>query len=349
MKGYRHLTMHDRNKIAKMRKDGSTMREIAAALHTTAATVCREIQRGTYTYLNGDYIEVSEYIPERSHERYRQNMAAKGAALKIGSDLAYAETLERLIVDDGYSPAAALHEIENHPEKYGEFDTRICRQTLYDYIDKGVFMRLTNRELPFGGARRKTKTKHVRRIKSAPKGDSIEKRPDIINDRAEFGHWEMDTVVSCRGGKACLLVLTERVTRKEIIRKLPDHTAASVVKALDDIERKFGKQFKRVFRSITMDNGSEFSDTEGIERSSYKREKEKRTKTYYCHPYSSYERGSNEKQNQMIRRKLPKGTNFDKVTKKEVEEVETWLNDYPRLILGWRSSGGIFEEAIRGE
>lgn len=188
MKGYKHLTEFDRNKIARMRKEGATMREIGAALHVSAATVCREIKRGTYTYMNADYIEVTEYIPERSQARYRANMAAKGGPLKIGSDRRYAETLEALIADDNYSPEAALHEIENHPEKYGSFETRICRQTLYAYIDKGVFLRLTNKALPFKGSRRKKKTKHVQRAKQQPKGESIEKRPPEIDGRQEFGH-----------------------------------------------------------------------------------------------------------------------------------------------------------------
>lgn len=125
-----------------------------------------------------------------------------------------------------------------------------------------------------------------------------------------------------------------RMTRKEIICLIPDKTAASVVKALDTIERKWGARFPQVFRSITMDNGSEFSDYVGIERSVYKRRESKRTRTYYCHPYCSSERGSNEKQNQMIRRKFPKGTNFDKVTKKNVKAVENWLNKYPPYVAG---------------
>ena len=231
----------------------------------------------------------------------------------------------------------------NHPEKYGSFETRICRQTLYAYIDKGVFLRLTNKALPFKGSRRKKKTKHVQRAKQQPKGESIEKRPPEIDGRQEFGHWEMDLVVSCRGGHKCLLVLTERVTRMEVIRLIRDKSAASVVRALDTMERKWGTRFPQVFQSITMDNGSEFADYIGIERSVYKRCESKRTRTYYCHPYCSSERGSNEKQNQMIRRKFPKGTNFDKVTQKDVEAVESWLNRYPRQLLGWASAGQLFE------
>ena len=324
MKGYKHLTEFDRNKIAKMRKEGAALREIAAALHVSAATVCREIKRGTFTYMNADYIEVTEYIPERSQARYRANMDAKGGPLKIGSDRRYAETPEALIADDNFSPEAALHEIENHPEKYGTFETRICRQTLYAYIDKSVFLRLTNKTLPFKGSPQETENPPY---------------PASAGNLA-IGKY---LVVSCKKGRRCLLVLTERVTRMEMIRLIPDRTASSVVRALDGIERKWGARFPQVFQSITMDNGSEFADYIGIERSVYKRRESKRTRTYYCHPYCSSERGSNEKQNQMIRRKFPKGTNFDKVTKKDVEAVENWLNRYPRQLLGWISAGQLFE------
>lgn len=323
------------------------MRQIGAALHVSAATVCRELKRGTYTYMNADYIEVTEYIPERSQKRYEANLEAKGPGLKIGNHRDYAEKLEELIVDYDYSPSAALHEIEKHPEIYGEFGVRVCRQTLYSYVEKRIFARLTNKDLPFKGARQKKKTKHIRRMKSAAKGDSIEKRPEEVNTRQEPGHWEMDLVVSCRGGHKCLMALTERVTRQEIMRLIPDKSAASVVRAMNTLERKYGKMFPEVFKTITVDNGTEFSNCEGMETSIFKAGGQ-RTKVYYCHPYCSSERGSNEKQNQMIRRKFPKGTNFDRVSPKEVRMVEDWLNRYPRKILGWYSSADLFNQIFGG-
>ena len=323
------------------------MRQIGAALHVSAATVCRELKRGTYTYMNADYIEVTEYIPERSQKRYEANLEAKGPGLKIGNHRDYAEKLEELIVDYDYSPSAALHEIENHPEISGEVGVRVCRQTLYSYVEKRIFARLTNKDLPFKGSRQKKKTKHIRRMKSAAKGDSIEKRPEEVNTRQEPGHWEMDLVVSCRGGHKCLMALTERVTRQEIMRLIPDKSAASVVRAMNTLERKYGKMFPEVFKTITVDNGTEFSNCEGMETSIFKAGGQ-RTKVYYCHPYCSSERGSNEKQNQMIRRKFPKGTNFDKVSPKEVRMVEDWLNRYPRKILGWYSSADLFNQIFGG-
>ena len=323
------------------------MRQIGAALHVSAATVCRELKRGTYTYMNADYIEVTEYIPDRSQKRYEANLEAKGPGLKIGNHRDYAEKLEELIVDYDYSPSAALHEIEKHPEIYGEIGVRVSRQTLYSYVEKRIFARLTNKDLPFKGARQKKKTKHIRRMKSAAKGDSIEKRPEEVNTRQEPGHWEMDLVVSCRGGHKCLMALTERVTRQEIMRLIPDKSAASVVRAMNTLERKYGKMFPEVFKTITVDNGTEFSNCEGMETSIFKAGGQ-RTKVYYCHPYCSSERGSNEKQNQMIRRKFPKGTNFDRVSPKEVRMVEDWLNRYPRKILGWYSSADLFNQIFGG-
>ncbi|MDO4356903.1 MAG: IS30 family transposase [Clostridia bacterium] len=211
------------------------------------------------------------------------------------------------------------------------------------YIEKGVFLRVTNKNLPRRGEK-KGKYQRVRPAR-APRGESIEKRPDEINHRSTFGHWEGDTIVGKRGSKRTLLCFTERMTRKEIIIRLPDKTAASVVKAMDRLERKYGGLFPKVFKTITFDNGSEFADCEGIERSAI-RKGEKRTKVYYCHPYSAYERGSNENQNGIIRRPFPKGTSFDKVTLSQVAAVEDWINDYPRALFGYKSANDMFAECL---
>lgn len=124
----------------------------------------------------------------------------------------------------------------------------------------------------------------------------------------------MDCVEGKKKTKETLLVLSERKARKEIIIKMKDKTTGSVVAALDRLERKYGKLFSKVFQTITVDNGTEFSDVAGLERSCL--HKGKRTTVFYCHPYSSYERGTNENTNGMIRRWFPKGTDFGKVTAK---------------------------------
>ena len=290
MRGYKHLTWHDRLKIDKMHREGAKQVDIAHALHVSEATVSRELRRATYTHLNSDLTTEERYNPEGAQARYDINKTAKGAPLKIGNDHEFAEFIETMIVDKKFSPCAALKEIEVQGL---HFKVTICRATLYKYIDDEVFLRVTNKDLPFQGKRRKHKTRHVHAARVS-RGESIENRPEHINDRSEFGHWEMDLVDGRRGSRSNLLVLTKRQTRQEITRKVPDKTDDSIVAALDELERKYGERFKLIFQSITMDNGSEFADCAGMERSIFGGQ---RTKCYYCHPRNPQERGSNEKQN----------------------------------------------------
>ena len=153
--------------------------------------------------------------------------------------------------------------------------------------------------------------------------------------------------MGCQGGnKDCLLVLTERKTRYEYIFKIPDKSQCSVVKVLDDLERTYGAEnFVKTFKTITMDNGTEFLDMIGVERSALVRD-QKRTIAYYCHPYCSFERGSNENQNKMIRRHIEKGADIAVYSDEEVKRVETWMNDYPRPMFGGLSSREMLEKEI---
>lgn len=184
----------------------------------------------------------------------------------------------------------------------------------------------------------------------APAGESIEQRPEEIDGREEFGHWEGDTVYSGKGKRKttrALLTMTERKTRKEIIIAIPNRKAETVVKALDALERKLGaRRFRAIFKSITFDNGTEFAAAEGLERSCVNK-RLPRTKVYFCHPYSSWERGTNENTNGMIRRRFPKGTNFAAVTNAQIAQAENWINNYPRKILGYKSSEIVFRECLR--
>lgn len=336
---FKHLTKTDRIRIEQQLRDGKEPKEIAEAIGVHISTVYREKKRGEYQHRNSDYTEETRYSSDLGEMKYRANLAAKGPDLKIGKDHKLAEYIERRIADDKLSPAAVLGEIEANGMS---FNTSISVNTLYSYVEKGVFLRLTNKSLPVKG----TKKRHYNNVqeKRAPRGESIEKRPEVIGERSTFGHWEMDTVVSARPGKAAILVLTERLTREEITAKIPDKTAASVVQALDNLELEYGDRFPLLFKTITVDNGSEFADCEGMERSALG--SGTRTKCYYCHPYSSYERGSNENLNKMIRRWLPKGTNFDEVAAEVIEAITEWINNYPRKIFGFLTADRVFQEQM---
>lgn len=338
---YRHLTKSDRLVIDTMLRDGKGKKEIAERIGVHESTIYREEKRGRYVHRNSDWTEEERYSPDIAHQKYRENLKAKGPDLKIGNDQELADYIEGRIANDGYSPEAVLGEIK---QKGMDFKTTISKTTLYRYIDIGLFLTVTNKDLPVKG-RRKKKHKKVRKQARASAGDSIEKRPEEVESREEFGHWEMDTVVGKRGkSKNSLLVLTERKTRQEILVKLAEHTMEQVCQALDSLERKWANLFSAVFKTITVDNGSEFSDCAGMEKSATG--DGNRTKVYYCHPYSSYERGSNEVQNRMVRRKIPKGTNFDDKTEEEIQGVEDWINNYPRRMFGYQSAQMLFDMEI---
>lgn len=340
MRRFRHLTRTDRLKIEGMLRAGMSCCAIARELGVHRNTIYNERRKGEYIHRNSDWTEEPRYSADLADMRTRQAETAKGPQLKIGNDRKLADYIEHKIAVERYSPAAVLGEIR---AKGLTFSVTIkSPNTIYSYIDKGIFLHLTNKDLPVRGNKKRTYNR-IRTVKRAPRGESIERRPDEVRNRDSIGHWEMDTVVSARGSTKALLVLTERMTRREIIRLLPDKTTASVVRALDLIELGLGGAFPQIFRTITCDNGTEFSDTAGIERSVYGGS---RTKTYFCHPYSSYERGSNENANKLIRRWHPKGSSFEDLTYEQVQALEDWANRYPRKIHGWRSAEDMFQERL---
>ena len=287
------------------------------------------------------------YSPDIAEAKYQAHLREKGPELKIGKDHELARYIEETILEKDCSPAAVLGYALIQGRK---FCTSVSVATIYSYIKKGVFLHITQEELPRHGKKKqgykKVKTKKDQARASA--GESIENRPEEVVERKVFGHWEMDTVYSRKSTTTkALLVLTERKTRQEIIVLIPNRKAETIVKALDALERKFGAvNFRKIFRSITVDNGSEFAAAEELERSAVNKTIP-RTKVYFCHPYSSWERGSNENVNGMIRRKHPKGTDFSKVSAAEIARTEAWVNSYPRKILGYMSSEIMFRQCLR--
>ncbi|CWG92779.1 IS1239 transposase [Streptococcus pneumoniae] len=153
-----------------------------------------------------------------------------------------------------------------------------------------------------------------------PAGQSIAQRPEAINLRLENGHYEIDTVLLTRAKNYCLLVLTDRKSRHQIIRLIPNKSAEVVNQDLKLIL----KQHKIL--SITADNGTEFNRLSDVFSEEH---------IYYAHPYASWERGTNENHNRFIRRWLSKGTK--KMTPKEVAFIEKWINNYPKKCLDYKS------------
>lgn len=331
-----YITERQRYDIELLLREKYTKPRIAKVLGIKYNTLYKEIERGTVEQMDSQLRVYKVYKADYAQMMYERSTSNRGRNLKIGSDHQLASYIETMIREQKYSPEALLLHAENEGI---HFSTTLCPKTIYNYLDMGLFLNVSNDDLPYKKSRKKKEKEEKSTVSlNNRKGRSIEERPASILDREEYGHWEMDTVVSAQNtGKSCLLVLSERMGREEIMLKIRNKKSSTVVRALNRLEKQYGsKAFREKFKTITCDNGVEFLDAKGIEKSIYI--KQLRTTVYYCHPYSSYERGTNENINRMIRRFFPKGTNFDDITSKQVAMVEAWINNYPRKILGGLSS-----------
>lgn len=320
-----YMTAKERAQLEALKKAKVPVAQIARILGFCRQTIYNELRRGAYLH-NVEYIYEPRYSADKGEIIHRQRQQNKGRDLKIGHDHAYANFLENKILTDHFSPAAALA-----AARAEGFTTRISVGTLYNYITMGLFVNLEDKHLLEKATRKPRKKSEEPKIVHSTL-PSIEIRPGIIGQRTEPGHWEMDLIVGPQGTKPCLLTLTERLTRKEIITWLPDRRAVTIRRAIDRLERRTSN-FKQKFKSITTDNGSEFMEYELLIKSC--RNKGKRFEVYYCHSYAAWEKGGVENHNRMIRRFFPKGTDFSKISKKQVAAVQNWMNNYPRKILNW--------------
>ena len=295
------------------------------------STIRRELKRGMVEHVMADIPFVrTEYNAEYAQGDAHEKGSAKGPDLKLGRDWALVRETTHLIKNCKYSPYAVIARFSNTG---WPSETRICEKTLYNYIEQGYLGEVTPEDLLYAGRRRKKKGGVKRHSRAAHAAKSISKRPDEASDRSEFGHWEIDTVVSGVGrSPACLLTLTERKTRFEITRKIEGRTMGAVTREFDVLERQTGAvSFRKMFKSVTGDNGSEFSDIAGLERSALS--EKQRLSIFFAHPYSSFERGTNENHNGIIRRFIPKGADIGDYTKQVVRATQDWMNTYPRKIL----------------
>ena len=330
-----YMTRSERDQLEALLRAKLPVAQIARQLGFCRQAIYDEIDRGTYLH-TVDYRDVKRYSADKGQAVHDLNQTAKGRPLKIGNDHAFAAFLERKMLGiqpDGsvdkrkrYSPGAALAAARKE-----RFQTTICVSTLYSYIDKRVFLNLTNKDLWEKGKRKKRGYREVRRS-AHPQLPSIDQRPEVVGQREEYGHQEMDLVVGKAGSKPVLLTLTERRTLREQIFLLPNRKAATVRAVFDRLEQQ--PDFPFHFRSLTTDNGPEFLEYDQLRRSIRGGE---RFEVYYCHPYTACEKGINENQNRMIRRWFPKGTDFSRVPPNEVRDCQDWMNNYPRRSLGWFS------------
>lgn len=328
----KHLTYEERFYIEKALKDGISPIRIAETLGKHFTTIYKEIEKGTVTFLNSDLTTREEYCADAAQAVTEKRGHNKGIQYKLAEDQPLLSRIAELIKDLHYSPYAVLQTLK----KESPDSLTMCETTLYKYIHLGLIPGVSDKDLYIKAnkkqKKKKEKEKEQRPCYHKPPEKSIIYRPEEIKDREAYGHWEIDTVYSgqCCRSKTALLVLTERKTLEEYYISIADRTLKSVIDALDDLEKRMGTEaFRHKFMTMTADNGVEFGDGSQIERSATVSGQD-RTTVYFCHPYSSWERGQNENQNRFVRRWVKKGGDLSAYTPEEWEDITEWVNNYPR-------------------
>lgn len=331
-KEYKHLTYAERTMIETWyNQDEKSKKEIAELLHKSERTIRREIKRGLVTVRGYNYEETTEYSAMLAQEKYEYGMTSKGPKMKLDTDINLVKHIEREIKENHKSPEAVSSEL-----KENGFQIEVSGRSIRNAIKSGViFERIKQGEIIYK-KEYNNKNKERRVSKLIPAEKSIEHRPQEVKYRNVYGHWEGDLVVGKQGTKTVLFTLSERMTRQEIIMKLPNKETKTIAKAIDKLERRYGSKFYKMFKSITFDNGVEFMGYKGLEKSCLRQKK--RTEVYYAHPYCSGERGTNENNNRLIRRWIPKGIDMKNIRVSFIQEIEDWINNYPRAMFDYKSS-----------
>lgn len=301
---YKHLTIAERRLIEKWKKDGKSNRQVADLLGKAPQTINNEITRGTVLQQVRKGKFEKHYSADYAQQAYKT--ARKNSGRKTKIDKTTKEKISHYMKQK-YSPEMMVK----------AKGVQATISTIYYWIHHG-HLGVTKADMLYPRHSRATKKTTSPNFK--PAGKSIEERPEAINLRLEIGHYEIDTVILTQTRNHCLLVLTDRKSRHQLIRLIPDKSAAAVNEALQKLLGSY------TIKSLTADNGSEFNRLSDVFPKEH---------IYYAHPYSSWERGTNENHNRLIRRWLPKGKK--KTTQKQVAFIENWINNYPKKLLNYKS------------
>lgn len=317
---HKKLTAEERDQIALMRGRDESVRTIAAFLRRSPGTISDELTRNRLP--NGDYVAIHAQAVTEARKR----KAGKRHPLK--SEQVYAYVVEKL--REGWSPEQIAGRLKLEQGK-----PVICHETIYRYIysDEGRKRGLSE-YLPW--KRTKRRNKHGRRVHRSriPDRASIHNRPIEVSSRAEFGHWEGDTVEG-RGHKDGIHTEVERVSRLMLAVKVKQVSSEEAIKAQ---KAMFAPLPAKARKSTTLDNGRE--------NHRHKELAELGMATYFADPYSSWQRGTNEYHNGLLRRYLPKGSSFDDLDDDELADMLYEINNRPRKVLNYNTPQEVYNSCL---
>jgi IS30 family transposase len=314
-KPYKQLSQSEREHLASLFSEGYSLGDIAKALGRSKSTISRELARNSPP-------ERLRYTPCRAHARACERKTTANTHERLKND--FIRQYVKNSLEKGWSPEQISGRIRiDHPGNL------INHEAIYQYIYHpqnphrlemiNLLRRAHKKRRNKGIGRKERKTKIPNRI-------PIDARPKSVENRCRYGHWEGDSLIS-RKSKAALNTLTERKSRLVLITKLPRRGATETNKAISNRLKKLPARGRQ---TLTLDNGTENAKHEQLSV-------KLGIKCYFAHPYASWERGTNENINGLIRWYLPKGTDFSKITPEQIARIEYLLNSRPRKCLGYKT------------
>lgn len=335
---YHHLTEKERiiietlaSQVDEKGKRIYSNTYIANYLGVHRSTISRELKRRQHKmYIRTGKTKTLPYSASYAQKDANFKRGLSKGEYKLRKYKKMAKFIEEKIKKDKWAPDVIVGYMKTHGMFELEGFCEITVPTIYNAIRYHII---------------NVKLEDTRRMKYKPEYEykdkkelpiskteySINKRPESIDKRLYFGHFELDTVIgTSRGKHECLMTLTERKTRFEIIFKLRCKTAEEVVEKFNKLKNYLKSNYDKIFKSLTTDNGTEFSDFLSII-------KDTKTEIYFCHPYCSGEKGTNERHNGIIRYFIPKKTLIENYSNKDINKIAEWMNNYPRKILNYKT------------
>lgn len=326
---YKQLSIEEREKIQLMLWQKQSVRTIAKELDRSPSSISREINKNRRS--DGKRL----YIPRTAHERAIIKRSSRGERIMVQNSHLRDYVINHLKL--GWSPEQIAGKAE------GLIGIKISHEAIYQYIyaqvyrDGNGYIRPGCEDLRSYLARRKKRRsqKGLRASYRIEKGPlpSIDSRPLEVEEREIIGHWEDDLIVS-KASKHALKTVNERKSGLVFIEKVRNKTIfesnRTIIKCLNHIPSEYRK-------TLTRDRGSENLGHIDLEKSLG-------IQCYFAHAYHSWERGSNENLNGLVRRFLPKGTDFRTISNEQIKHIEYLINSRPRKRLGWKTPYEVFYE-----
>ena len=326
---YQRITLFEREEISRYLASGHSLRVIAASLNRAPSSISREIHQSGVVDLKYYRAIFAQWQSNKMRHKLPKNR-------KLANNAPLRKIVLYYLAKNWSPEQIAKRLIILYPS---DMDMRISHETIYSYIYVLPRGRLKRQIVSCLRRHHKHRRKGNKdRKKTGPITDflSIEERPAEVADRIIPGHWEGDLIIGSRNASA-LGTLLERTTRMAFLVKLENQDARIVRKAFAEEFRHLPKGLKR---TLTYDQGQEMAQHKLFT-------KETDIAVYFAHPHSPWERGSNENTNALLRQYFPKGTDFTKISKQRLKEVQDELNDRPRKTLGWYTPHEKFCELLR--